>query len=160
MIRSIERTHVPASNDNRYKRGDGPRDRSFRVGDNERESVSEILREAHLEGRLDSDEFQSRLERCMTAKTYADIDELIADVPQGADERRRPRQAWSPRSWPLAFLLPIALIAAIAVGGHFAWLAIPLFFFFVVRPLAWRGWGGGYGRGAWACGPRRTTTRV
>jgi hypothetical protein len=155
MIRSIERTHVPAATDNRYKRGDGPRDRSFRVGDKERESVSEILREAHLEGRLDSDEFQSRLERCMTAKTYADLDELIADVPQGADERRRPGQLRGPRPWPLAFLLlPLALIAAIVIGGHFALLAIPLFFFFIVRPLVW---GGRYGPGRWACAPRRTT---
>jgi Domain of unknown function (DUF1707) len=157
MTRSIERTRVAGSNDTRYKRGDGPRDRSFRVGDTERESVSEILREAHLEGRLDSDEFQARLERCMTAKTYADLDELIADVPQGADERRRPRQLWFPRPWPLVFLLPLALIAAIAVGGHFAWFAIPLFLFFVVRPLMWRAWGGGYGRGSWGCAPRRTT---
>jgi uncharacterized protein DUF1707 len=154
MTRSIERRHMAASNDTRYKRGDGPRDRSFRVGDRERESVNEILREAHLEGRLDSDEFQARLERCMTAKTYAELDELIADVPQGVDERRRPRQLWVPRPWPLAFLLPLVLVAAIAFGGHFAWFAIPLFFFFVARPLMWRAGGG---RGSWACAPRRTT---
>jgi hypothetical protein len=51
----------------------------------------------------------------------------------------------------------VALIAAIVVVGHFAWLAVPLLVFFVVRPLVWRAWGGGYARGSWACGPRRTT---
>ena len=146
---------MSTSNDNRYSRSEGPRDRSFRVGDKERDSVSEILREGHLEGRLDSDEFQSRLERCMAAKTYAELDELIADFPNAAEERRRPRQTWRLQPWPLPFLLlPLALIAAIAFGAHFAWLVIPLFFFFVVRPLFWRPWVGD-SRGFWACPPRR-----
>jgi hypothetical protein len=154
----MERTHVSASNDKRYTLGDGPRDRSLRVGDKERESVSEILRERHLEGRLDTEEFQARIGRCMAAKTYADLDGLVADFPHEAEQRRRPRRLWSPRPWPLAFLiLPLALIAAFAVGGHVAWFAIPLLFFFVVRPLMWRAWGGGYARGFSACAPRRTT---
>jgi hypothetical protein len=53
-------------------------------------------------------------------------------------------------------LLPLVPIVALAFGGHVAWLALPLFFFLVVRPLVWRGWGGGSSRG-WGCGPRRTT---
>ena len=45
-------------------------------------------------------------------------------------------------------LLPLALIAAIALSGsHLVWLALPLFFFFVVRPLLWRSRGHGCGRG-------------
>jgi uncharacterized protein DUF1707 len=158
MTRSIERTHVSAANDNRYSRSGGPRDRSLRVGDKERDSVGEILREGHLEGRLDSDEFQARLERCMAAKTYAELDELIADFPGTAEKRRRPRQIGSLPPWPLPLLLlPLALVAAFAFGGHFVWLAIPLFFFFVVRPLLWRPWGGAYARGLPGCAPRRTT---
>ena len=149
----IERTHVPASSDHRYDPADGPRDRSLRVGDKERDAVGEILRRRHLEGRLDTDELQTRLERSLAAKTYAELDELIADFPREAAERRRAEQPrWRP--WPLAFLfVPIALTAAIVLGGHLAWLAVPLLFFFVVRPLVWRAWGGGY----WACGPRRST---
>src|SRR5262245_2777731 len=145
---------------NDYGYGDGPRDRSLRVGDKERDAVSEILRQRHLEGRLDTDEFQTRLERCLAAKTYSELDELIADLPREEAERRPPREDWRRVPWPLAFpflFLPLALVAAIFVGGHVWWLAFPLFFFFVVRPLVWRRWGGGYGRGPWACGPRRTT---
>ena len=128
---------MSAAHDYRY--GAGPRDRSLRVGDNERDAVSETLRRRHLEGRLDADEFQARLERCLAAKTYAQLDELVADLPRGGAESRR---SW--RLWPLPLLLlPLALIAAIAVGGHVAWLAVPLIFFFVVRPFAW------------GCGPRR-----
>ena len=149
---------MSATNDYRYDPGDGPRDRSLRVGDKERDSVGEILRQGHLEGRLDTDEFQTRLERCMTAKSYAELDELIADFPRQRQEaeRRRAGNAWTWRLWPAAFLvLPVALIAAIVVGGHFAWLAVPLIFFFVVRPLVWRRLGG-YPGGWRACAPRRT----
>jgi len=158
MTESIERTTMAPSNDYRYTVGDGPRDRSLRVGDKERDAVSEILRQRHLEGRLDTDEFQARLERCLAAKTYAELDGLVADFPPEGAERRWDRQSWTWRPWPLPFLfLPLALIVAIAVGAHLWWLAIPLFFLFVVRPLAWGAWGRGYRRGFWACGPRRTT---
>ena len=40
--------------------GDGPRNRQLRVGDKERDAVGEILRQRHLEGRLDVDEFQAQ----------------------------------------------------------------------------------------------------
>jgi hypothetical protein len=149
---------VSASDDYRYDPVDGPRDRSLRVGDRERDAVSEILRRRHLEGRLDAEEFEARLERCLAAKTYAELDALIADFPAEGAERRRAGRPVGWRPWPLAFpFLALALIAAIALGGHVGWLAIPLFFFFVVRPLAWRARGGGYARCSWACGPRRVT---
>src|SRR5262249_42160792 len=151
MNKSIERTHVPASSEHRYEPGDGPRDRSLRAGDTEREAVSAILRQRHLEGRLDIDEFQARLERCLAAKTYAELDELIADFPRDEAGRRRPAPPLRPRAWPLA------LIAAIVVGAHLVWIVLPLFLFFVVRPVVWRASGGGYTRSSWGCGPRRTT---
>jgi hypothetical protein len=157
MTRANERTDVPAADDHRYDPARGPRDRSLRVGDKERDAVSETLKQRHLEGRLDSDEFQARLEHCLAAKTYAELDALIADFPPEPAERQRARQHSARRPWPLPFLLlPLALVAAIAVGAHVAWLAVPLFFFFVVRPLVWGTRGGGYRR-SWACTPRRTT---
>src|SRR5690349_5215639 len=114
MSRSAERRHVSESNDYRYDLGDGPRDRSLRVGDKERDSVAEILRQRHLEGRLDSDEFQARLESCLTAKSYAELDELIADFPREAEAHRRLRPTGARRPWPLAFmLLPLAVIALV-----------------------------------------------
>src|SRR5215813_7603608 len=128
MTRPIERTHVPASSDYRYDPGDGPRDRSLRVGDKERDAVSETLRQRHLEGRLDTDEFQARLERCLAAKTYAELDELIADFPTEGQSARSDRQSWAWRPWPLLFpilFLPLALVVAIAVGARLWWLAIP-----------------------------------
>jgi hypothetical protein len=151
---------MAASDDYRYDAAAGPRDRSLRVGDKERDSVSEILGQRHVEGRLDSDEFQARLERCLSAKTYADLDVLIADFPRPEEERHHARRSAPWRPWPAVFpFLPLVVIAAIVAGSHLAWLAIPLFFIFVVRPLVWRGWGGRYARG-WAGGPPRRMTRL
>jgi hypothetical protein len=146
---------VTASDEPGYDLGDGPRDRSLRVGDKERDAVGAILRQRHLEGRLDTDELQARLERCLTAKTYSDLDALIADFPRREPARRRAARQWAWRPWPIAFpFLPLGLIAAVAFGFHFAWIAFPLFFFFVVRPLMWRS-RRGYGRASWH-GSRRT----
>jgi hypothetical protein len=158
MIRRIEGMDVAASSDNRYALGEGPRNRSLRVGDKERDGVSEILRRRHLEGRLDAGEFEDRLGRCLAAKTYAGLDELIADFPRDPDPGGWARQTGGGWAWPPLFLfLPAAVIAAIVFGGHVGWLAVPLFFFFVVRPLVWHPRGRGYRRGGWACGPRNTT---
>ena len=138
---------------NGYTRFRGPRDRGLRVGDSEREAVAGVLREQHLQGRLTSDEFQERLDHCLTAKTYADLDVLVGDFPAGEDRSRQGRVwGWGWRPWPFA-LVPLVLIAIAASGGHLFWLAFPLIFFFVVRPLLWRS-GGFRGRGIWACGPR------
>ena len=153
---------MATQNHNRFDPRSGPRDRTLRVGDREREAVGDILRQQHLDGRLDTDEFQQRLERCLTAKTYAELDQLIADFPSRQEDDR---QGWvrRKRPWPFA-LLPLAVLAAIVLtGGHLIWLAIPAFFLFVVRPLFWRSWGRGYGSGGWSCGPRyptRTETRA
>jgi hypothetical protein len=137
-----------------YTRRSGPRDRGLRVGDSEREAVADVLREQHLQGRLASDEFQERLERCLAAKTYADLDALVADFPAGEERGSRGR-GWGWRPWPFA-LVPLVVIAIAVSGGHLFWLAFPLIFFFVVRPLLWRS-GNVRGRGLWACGPRRMT---
>jgi hypothetical protein len=147
---------VTASNDNRYDFTRGPRDRSLRVSDKERDAVSKILQGAHGEGRLDGDEFQTRLERCLRAKTYADLDELIADFPREGVEvvPTGQRRGW--RAWPVPFVfLPLAVFAAVAIGAHVAWLAIPLVFYFVVRPFIWRTWRGRPASRTWACGPMR-----
>jgi hypothetical protein len=133
-------------------RNRGPRDRSLRAGDGDRDAFVAILREQHLAGRLDSDEFQERLDACMAAKTYADLDRLVTDLPGDRDERPRGGRPWRTHPWPLA-LVPLALIAAIVVGtGHHAWFLIPLVAFLVIRPLVWRSWGWG----VWGCGPRRS----
>jgi hypothetical protein len=127
----------------RYSSRSGPRDRRLRVGTDEREAVADILRLEHVAGRLDSSEFEERLDRCLTAKTYADLDGLIGDFPPAEGEQwQRPRPAWRWRPWP-ALVLPLILLAIVFSHGRAAWLLVPFVFWFVVRPFIWgNGWRG------------------
>ena len=62
-----------------------PNDMSrMRISDTERDQVAEILREAAGEGRLDLDELDGRLTAVYAAKTYADLEPIVADLPAGA----------------------------------------------------------------------------
>jgi hypothetical protein len=54
---------------------------SFRAGDADRERVAERLRVALEEGRLNLHEYDDRLRQAYAARTYADLDALIADLP-------------------------------------------------------------------------------
>ena len=115
----------------------GSRDRSLRAADADREAVADTLREQHLAGRLDTDELQERIERCYAAKTYAELDAVIVDLPR-PQPRTRPRTNGS--RWPrvaLFPLMPLLLVALVLSHGHLLWLAVPLVFWFVVRPVRW-----------------------
>ncbi|MCI2267142.1 DUF1707 SHOCT-like domain-containing protein [Sediminivirga luteola] len=52
-----------------------------RVGNAERDAVVEQLHEAAAEGRLELDELTERIESALQAKTFADLDPLVADLP-------------------------------------------------------------------------------
>jgi uncharacterized protein DUF1707 len=122
----------------------GPTDRTLRAADADRDAVAETLRQQHLAGRLDTDELQERIERCYEARTYAELDALLVDLPgheppADADARaRRPRRSWVAAPLPLLPLLPLLIVALAVSHAHVLWLLLPLaFFFFVIRPLRW-----------------------
>jgi hypothetical protein len=54
---------------------------SYRAGDADRERVAERIRVALEEGRLNLGEYDERLRQVYAARTYADLDALIADIP-------------------------------------------------------------------------------
>ena len=124
-----------------YSRRSGPRDRQLRVGNAERDAVADVLRREHLAGRIDNDEFDERVARCLAAKTYAELDELIGDFPADEHHARRVVGRWR-RPWPVPlFFLPFLVAAIVFSHGRAAWLVVPFFFWFVVRPFFWRGFG-------------------
>lgn len=60
----------------------------LRISDADRHRVSELLRTAAGEGRLDLAELDERLEAAYAAKTYGDLVPLTADLPFGAQVPR------------------------------------------------------------------------
>ena len=53
----------------------------MRAADSDRQAVADKLRVALDEGRLDLHEYDERLQRAYAAKTYGDLDRLLADLP-------------------------------------------------------------------------------
>jgi hypothetical protein len=56
-------------------------ERALRASHEDRDRVAEILRVAAGDGRLDPDELDERLERALTARTYAELAVLTTDLP-------------------------------------------------------------------------------
>ena len=120
----------------------------LRASDADRERVAEALRRHHVDGRIDTDELQERLERCYAARTGGDLAALLADLPGEAPPRPPYARAGRAR-WPLAAAVVVVLLAFATVGavahghpGPFPFLAVLL-----LLKLAW---GGPWRRGtAW-----------
>ncbi|WP_433077628.1 DUF1707 domain-containing protein [Dactylosporangium sp. CA-052675] len=55
--------------------------RQLRASDADRERVAEVLRTAAAEGRLDLDEVDERLHAVYAARTYADLEPVVRDLP-------------------------------------------------------------------------------
>jgi len=54
----------------------------LRASDRDRELVAELLRTEHVAGRLDDDELDQRLGRCLAASTYSELEAITADLPE------------------------------------------------------------------------------
>ena len=76
---------------------------NVRVGDADREAVAAQLREHYADGRLTLEELNERLDQAFAAKTKADLNTVMRDLPQAA----RPAAgmpyggtAWQGPAWP------------------------------------------------------------
>ena len=56
----------------------------LRVSHADRDRMVEILRDAAADGRLELDELEERVERALTARTFADLEPLAQDLPVAA----------------------------------------------------------------------------
>jgi hypothetical protein len=54
---------------------------TMRAADADRDRVAGILSTAYSEGRLSRDEYEARLQSALSARTYADLDHLVTDLP-------------------------------------------------------------------------------
>ncbi|MFI9200097.1 DUF1707 domain-containing protein [Streptomyces sp. NPDC053048] len=73
----------------------------MRASDAERERVAEVLREAVAEGRLDMEEFEERLDAAYRARTRAELEPLVRDLPvssgTAAGTAGRAAEGWAGR---------------------------------------------------------------
>jgi uncharacterized protein DUF1707/uncharacterized protein DUF4190 len=54
---------------------------NMRAADADRDRVVEVLKLAYSEGRLSKDEYDGRVESALSARTYADLDQVVTDLP-------------------------------------------------------------------------------
>jgi Flp pilus assembly protein TadB len=66
---------------------------SLRASDADRERVAEWLGQAATEGRILAHELEERLARVLRARTYGDLDAVVADLPSSRTPRRAPARA-------------------------------------------------------------------
>ena len=72
VIQAVGRTQAFTAGSERGK---------MRAADTDRDGVAERLSMAYSEGRLSKDEYDGRLENALSARTYADLDQLVIDLP-------------------------------------------------------------------------------
>ena len=53
----------------------------IRAADADRDRVAGFLSTAYTEGRLSKDEYDARLDSALSARTYADLDQVVTDLP-------------------------------------------------------------------------------
>src|SRR5579872_917264 len=70
---------------------------TMRASHEDRDRVVEQLRVAAGDGRLSPEELDERLERALSARTYADLVPLTADLPASPDAARLPASRTAPK---------------------------------------------------------------
>ncbi len=118
-------------------------ERHLRAGDDDRSRVTDLLQAHYVAGRLTQSELEARLQEAVAARTLADLDVLLADLPDIAtsppptsqQEQQRTSHAGrqrdhaggcgerSFRAHATSYLLVMALLVAIwaltSPGGYF-----------------------------------------
>jgi hypothetical protein len=99
----------------------------LKASDADREHVAERLRRATGEGRLVAEELEERLGLALTARTYGELDAVVADLPAERTNRRSATPLWVKGAFAVAVVMAMvavaALVALIALGLAGAWVA-------------------------------------
>src|SRR5690606_37830817 len=95
---------------------------SMRVSNADRERTTDIIKAAAAEGRLTWEEHGRRIEQAMRARTYGELQQLVADLPSGpapmatsSPQLPAPRAAWPPPA-PAQKTNDLA-VASVVCGG-------------------------------------------
>ena len=99
-------TALIRANRNARPAGRGERG-TMRACDADRDRAAESLGVAYSEGRLSKDEYDERLESAFAARTYADLDQIVADLPAVP----------APVVPPVAVVSPVARTNGLAIAS-------------------------------------------
>ncbi|MGH8775157.1 MAG: DUF1707 SHOCT-like domain-containing protein [Jiangellaceae bacterium] len=89
----------------------------MRASDADRERITAVLRDAHADGRLPQDELLERLEATYRARTYGELDHLVADLPRP----RPPAAAVAPRPVAAPVARPAKGLSGFLTFNWWAW---------------------------------------
>ena len=89
-----------------------PTTRALRASDDERERVASVLQAHAADGRLSLDELSERLGTCYAARTQAELQSLLWDLP---GEAPAPVASRPPKGRARTLLVALGLIVAFAV---------------------------------------------
>jgi hypothetical protein len=92
-----------------------------RIGDAERDRAVSTLGDHFAAGRLDREEFDTRVDQAMAARFDNDLRPLFADLPRSQPAAPNPAYATTPtmrNAWPLMLLwwLPFLLVGSVVVA--------------------------------------------
>jgi hypothetical protein len=115
-------------------------DRETRIGNPERNALTEILRSAVDQGYIDLDEYEKRVDVLMAAKTVGEVEAVMMDLPayqkildaQEPDKVGQPdwvKWLWFGISIPIGINLGVWLILFFTIGAVYfwpVWVIVPL----------------------------------
>ena len=99
------------------------------ASDADRERVAERLQAAAGEGRLTAEELEQRLEGAFSARTGAELEPLVADLPEpaGVPPRRERRRLWDSEHVRAYVSVSVMLVAIWALtGAGYFWPIWPM----------------------------------
>ncbi len=91
----------------------------LRASDQDRDHVAERLRTATAEGRLAAEELEERLGTALRARTYGELDNLVADIPRGQADRRPSGSVRGVAAPALALVVAVSVVIALILAVVF-----------------------------------------
>jgi DUF1707 SHOCT-like domain len=105
---------------------------SLRASDADRERIAERLRKAAAEGRILTEELEHRLMAAFSARTYGELEPLVADLPREVARRDRPERSLPVPKVAIALMILIGMPMAVAVVIAAAVLLVSMFAMWIV----------------------------
>jgi Domain of unknown function (DUF1707)/2TM domain len=96
----------------------------LRASDADRERTAERLRAGAGEGRISPEELEQRLEVAFAARTEAELERVVADLPVPRPASRRPRRRAELRAYAATSVLLVAIWAL--TGAGYFWPVWPI----------------------------------